>query len=47
MLDIQGGPHIDAGAEQLLDVLPPLGGARTRGVGMGVFVHQQELGLAR
>jgi hypothetical protein len=41
VLDVQRGPDVDAGADQLLDILPALGMARGGGVGMGVFVHQQ------
>ena len=42
MLDVQRSPDVDAGGEQLLDVLPPLGVAGTRGVGMCELIHQQQ-----
>ena len=46
VLDVQGGPDVDPGDEQFLHVLPPLGMARAGSVGVGVFVDQQQLGLA-
>ncbi len=42
MLDVQGGPDVDAGGDQLLDILPALGMARARDIGVGAFVHQQQ-----
>ncbi len=42
VLDVERGPDVDAGAEQLLHVLPALGMARARRVGVGVFVEQQQ-----
>ncbi len=42
MLDVQGGPDIDAGGQKLLDVLPALGMARAVRIGVGVFVDQQQ-----
>ena len=42
VLDIERGPHVDAGGQQFIDVLPALGVAATRHVGVGVFVHQQQ-----
>ncbi len=42
MLDVQRRPDVDAGGQQLLDVLPALGMARARDIGVGAFVHQQE-----
>ncbi len=47
MLDIERGPDVDPGVEQLLHVLPALGMARSGGIGVGVFVHQQQARLAR
>ena len=39
VLDIDGGEHINAGGQQSLDVLPPLGIPAPRRVGVGVLVH--------
>ena len=47
MLDVERRPHIDAGPDQLLDVLPAFGMARTVGIGVGVFVDEEELGPPR
>ena len=41
MLDVQRGPHIDAGRQQLLDVLPALGVAAARDVGVGVLIDAE------
>ena len=46
MLDVEGGVDVDAGGQQFLDVLPALGVARARRVGVGVFVEQQQGGTA-
>ncbi len=46
MLDIQRGIDVDAGIEQFLDILPALRVARTRRIGMGEFVHQDQAGPA-
>ncbi len=46
MLDVQRRPNVDPRLQQLLDVLPPLGMARARRIGVGVFVDQQEVGFA-
>ncbi len=40
MLDVDGGDHVDAGLEQLLDVLPALGVAGAGHVAVGQLVHQ-------
>ncbi|MDQ0583972.1 hypothetical protein QF030_006150 [Streptomyces rishiriensis] len=40
MLDVHGRHHVDARREQFLHVLPPLGVARARDVGVREFVHQ-------
>ena len=40
MLDVEGGPHVDAGAEQFFHVLPAFGVARAGHVAVGQFVHQ-------
>ncbi len=42
VLDVQRGPDVDASGDQLGHVLPALGMAGTRHIGMGVFVHQQQ-----
>ena len=44
---LQRGPHVDARVEQLLDVLPAFGMAAVRGIGMGKFVDDDQLGPAR
>ncbi|MNQ69347.1 hypothetical protein D3C85_839380 [compost metagenome] len=43
VLHVQRGPDVDAGRQQFLDVLPALGMARARRVGMGQFVHQHQV----
>jgi len=40
MLDIQGRHDVDAGAEQLVHILPALVAAATGNVAVGQFVHQ-------
>ena len=47
MLDVDGGVDIDAGLQQLLDILPALGVARAGRVGMRQLVHQDQLRPAR
>ncbi|MNQ39967.1 hypothetical protein D3C85_536060 [compost metagenome] len=47
VLDVQRGPDVDPGVQDLLHVLPALGMARAGGVGVGVFVDQQQAGAAR
>ncbi len=47
VLDVERGPDVDPGGQQLLHVLPALGMARTWRVGVGVLVDQQQLRLAR
>ena len=42
VLDVDGGVHVDAGGEQLIDVLPALGMTRARGVGVGELVDQDQ-----
>ena len=46
VLDVDGGPHVDAGVEDFLDVLPALGMTRRRiaagQVGMRKLVNQQD-----
>ena len=42
MLDVQGRIDVDAGGEQFLHVLPALGVARARDVGVGQLVHQEQ-----
>ena len=45
MLDVQGRVDADAGVQELFDVLPAFGMARSGGVGMGEFIDQDKLGL--
>ncbi|SQE13500.1 hypothetical protein BP312_01351 [Bordetella pertussis] len=47
VLDVEGGPDVDAGRQQFLDVLPALGVARPGRVGVRQFVEQQQAGPAR
>ena len=47
VLNVDRGIDVDAGGEQLLDVLPPLGVARAGDVRVGQLVDQQEGGAAR
>ena len=47
VLDVDGGDHRDPGVEQLLDVLPPLLVFAARRVGVGEFVDQDHLRVAR
>ena len=47
MLDVERGPDIDAGVEQLLDVLPALGMPAVGSVGVSELVDDDQLGLAR
>ncbi|MNS54019.1 hypothetical protein D3C72_867980 [compost metagenome] len=47
MLDVQRGPDVDPGVQDLLHVLPPLGMTRSGRVGVGVFIDQQQAGAAR
>ena len=47
MLDIQRRPHVDAGGEQLLHVLPALGVAAAGDVGVRQLIEQQQARLAR
>ena len=44
VLDVERRDDVDAGVEQLLDVLPALLVARPRGVGVRVLVDQHHLG---
>ena len=45
VLDIDRGVDVDAGPEKLLHILPPLLVTGAGGVGVGQFVHQDDLGL--
>ena len=45
VLDVDGGDDVDAGVEQLLDVLPALLVPGARDVGVGQLVDQRDLGL--
>ncbi len=42
VLDVERGPDIDARRQQFVDVLPALGMARARHIGVGIFVDQQQ-----
>jgi hypothetical protein len=44
VLDVHGGEHVDAGVEQLLDVLPAFGVPAAGVVGVGQLVDQAQLG---
>ncbi len=46
VLDVDGRDDVDAGGEDLLDVLPPLVVARARDVGVSELVDQHEIGPA-
>ena len=46
MLNIDGGVHIDLGAQQLFNVLIALDMAAALCIGMGQLIYQDELGLA-
>src|SRR5208337_5412471 len=47
VLDVERRPHVDAGGEQLLDVLPALGMAAFGSVGVSELVDDDQLGPAR
>ena len=47
VLDVECGPDVDAGRQQLVHVLPALGMTAAGDVGVGVFVDQQELRTPR
>ena len=38
MLDVQGGQDVDAGVEQLVNILPAVGVRAVRGIGVGVVI---------
>ena len=46
MLNVDGGPDVDAGIENFTHILPAFAMAQAGGVGMGEFVHQEELWAA-
>ncbi len=46
VLDIDRCPDVDAGLQQLLDVLKALGVAGARGIGVGQLVHQDQARFA-
>ena len=46
VLDVDGGDDVDAGGEQLADVLPPLVVAQAGHVGVGELVDERHLGSA-
>ena len=47
VLDVEGRPDVDPGGKQFFDVLPALRVARAGGVGVGVFIDQQQRRSAR
>ena len=47
MLDVDGGVDVDAGAQEFLDILIPLGVAAARRVGVGELVDEDELNSVR
>ncbi len=47
VLNVDGGVDVDAGRENLLDVLPALGVPGPRGVRVGQFIEEEERRLAR
>ena len=47
VLDVDGRDHVDAGVEQLLDVLPPLLVPRSRNVRVRELVDERDRGLPR
>ncbi len=47
MLNVQGAEDIDAGRQQFIHVLPALGMAHTRNIGMRQLVDQDEIGMAQ
>ena len=47
MLNIERGPDVDTGSEQLLDVLPALGVPAIGSVGVSELIDDDQLGLAR
>ncbi len=47
VLDVHGRDHVDAGVEQLFDVLPPLLVLRSRSVGVRVLVDENDLRASR
>ena len=46
MLDVDGGPDIDAGFQHVFHVLPALGVAQAGGVGVRQLVDEQQTGAA-
>jgi hypothetical protein len=46
VLDVERGRDVDAGVEQLLDILEAALVARARGIGVGELVEQEKLRLA-
>jgi len=47
VLDVERGPHVDPGMEQLRDILPALGMARAGRVGVRELIDQEEPRMAR
>jgi hypothetical protein len=46
VLDVERGQHVDAGFQDVLDVLVALGVLEARGIGVGQLVDQAQLGVA-
>ena len=46
VLDVERGPDVDAGVEQVSDVFPALGVAAAGGIGVGELVDEDEAGVA-
>ncbi len=46
VLDVDGRVDVDAGGQEILDVLPPLGVGRALGVRVGQFVDEDQLRVA-
>jgi hypothetical protein len=47
VLDVERRPDVDAGGDELVDVLPALGVARSRDVRVRELVDEDQCGLAR
>ncbi len=47
MLNVDGGEHVDAGIQQLFNILPAFGMARAGRVAVRQFVHQDQRRTAR
>jgi len=47
VLDVQGGPDVDAGSQQFINILPALGMAAARNICVSIFIDEQQLRPAR